>query len=109
MPTTSTGYANVDAFAWTTNPGESGGKCVPGAPATAAYWPAYAEMLVRNAVFHVDSVFNPLAPFAGVTSAKPAKAHKAKAHKANAHKAKAHKPAKKTAKRHHKKKRRQRK
>jgi endoglucanase len=109
VPTTSTGYPNADAFAWTTNPGESGGKCVPGAPATAAYWPAYAEMLVRNAVFHVDSVFNPLAPFGGVTRAKPAKAHKAKAHKAAARKAKAHKPAKKPAKHHKKKRRRQRK
>jgi endoglucanase len=52
-PTTSTGYANVDAFAWTSNPGESGGACVPGAPATGAFWPAYAEMLVRNADFKV--------------------------------------------------------
>ncbi len=109
LPTTSTGYANVDAFAWTTNPGESGGRCVPGAPATGAYWPAYAEMLVRNAVFHVDSNFNPLAPFAGVTRAKPAKAHKAKAHKPKAHKGSAHKPAKHKAKKHPKKKRRQRK
>jgi endoglucanase len=110
VPTTSTGYPNVDAFAWTTNPGESGGRCVPGAPATGAYWPAYAEMLIRNAVFHVDSAFNPLAPFGGATRATPAKphktsAHKAKPHKAPAHKAKkAHKPAK-----HHQKKRRHRK
>ena len=33
-PTTDTGYRNVDAFEWTTNPGESGGACVPGAPPT---------------------------------------------------------------------------
>jgi endoglucanase len=55
LPTTSTGYPNVNAFAWTSNPGESGGACVRGAPPTGAYWPAYALMLVRNAVFHVDS------------------------------------------------------
>jgi endoglucanase len=54
-PTTNTGYPNVDAFAWTSNPGESGGPCVPGAPPTGAYWPAYAVMLVRNADFAVDA------------------------------------------------------
>ena len=53
LPTTNTGYRNVDAFAWTSNPGESGGACVPGAPATGKYWPAYALMLVHNAVFSV--------------------------------------------------------
>jgi endoglucanase len=102
-PTTNTGYPNVDAFAWTTNPGESGGRCVPGAPATGAYWPAYGEMLVRNAVFHVDSAFNPLAPFAGVTRAKPG--HKKSAHKKKpaAHRTRAHKTHKKA--RHHKKRR----
>ena len=52
-PTTNTGYPNVDMFAWTSNPGESGGRCVPGAPATGAYWPAYAQMLVKNADFSV--------------------------------------------------------
>lgn len=52
-PTIDTGYPNVDAFAWTSNPGESGGACVPGAPPTGAYWPAYAAMLVRNADFAV--------------------------------------------------------
>ncbi len=54
-PTTKTGYPNVDAFAWTSNPGESGGACVPGAPPTGAYWPAYGLMLVRNANFSVGS------------------------------------------------------
>jgi endoglucanase len=54
-PTTNTGYRNVDAFAWTSNPGESGGPCVRGAPPTGAFWPAYALMLVRNADFAVDS------------------------------------------------------
>ena len=29
-----TGYPNVDMFAWTSNPGESGGSCVAGAPPT---------------------------------------------------------------------------
>jgi endoglucanase len=52
-PTTSTGYPNVDMFAWTSNPGESGGRCGNGAPATGAYWPASALMLVRNANFTV--------------------------------------------------------
>ena len=52
-PTTATGYPNVDMFAWTSNPGESGGACVPGAPPTGAYWPAYGLMLVRNADFKV--------------------------------------------------------
>jgi endoglucanase len=54
-PTTNTGYPNVDAFAWTSNPGESGGVCVPGAPPTGAYWPAYASSLVANADFTVDT------------------------------------------------------
>lgn len=59
-PTTSTGYANVDMFAWTTNPGESGGQCqapgysLPGAPPTGAYWPKYALMLVKNANYRVS-------------------------------------------------------
>jgi endoglucanase len=52
-PTTSTGYPNVDMFAWTSNPGESGGRCGDGAPPAGAYWPAYALMLVRNADFNV--------------------------------------------------------
>jgi endoglucanase len=60
-PTTKTGYPNVDMFAYTTNPGESGGQCqelgpkyeLPGAPPTGTYWPKYAAMLVRNANFSV--------------------------------------------------------
>lgn len=55
LPTAYTGIPNVDAFAWTSNPGESGGTCVPGAPPTGAYWPAYALMLVRNAKFALDT------------------------------------------------------
>jgi endoglucanase len=57
-PTTNTPYPNLDAFAWTSNPGESGGACVPGAPPTGAYWPAYALGLVSNADFSVDTHFS---------------------------------------------------
>ena len=53
LPTANTGYRNVDMFAWTSNPGESGGSCVAGAPPTGEYWPAYAAMLVQNADFNV--------------------------------------------------------
>jgi endoglucanase len=53
LPTWNTGFPRVDMFAWTSNPGESGGACVPGAPPTAVYWPAYALSLVRNADFNV--------------------------------------------------------
>ena len=53
LPTANTGYPNVDMFAWTSNPGESGGQCVAGAPPTGEYWPAYARLLVRNADFKV--------------------------------------------------------
>jgi endoglucanase len=53
LPTANTGYRNVDMFAWTSNPGESGGQCVAGAPPTGQYWPAYAKSLVQNADFKV--------------------------------------------------------
>jgi endoglucanase len=53
LPTANTGYRNVDMFAWTSNPGESGGQCVAGAPPTGQYWPAYAKSLVQNANFKV--------------------------------------------------------
>jgi endoglucanase len=59
-PTTNTGYPKIDMFAWTTNPGESGGQCkdqstlqLQGAPPTGAYWPKYAAMLVKYANFKV--------------------------------------------------------
>ena len=65
-PTANTGYPNVDAFAWISIPGNSGGRCVPGAPPAGRYWPAYALMLVRNANFSVGQ-----AP-----SARPAHRHK---------------------------------
>jgi endoglucanase len=51
-PTANTGYPDVDMFAWTTNPGESGGPCRPEAPKTGVFWPAYALSLVRNADFN---------------------------------------------------------
>jgi endoglucanase len=53
LPTANTGYPKADMFAWTSNPGESGGSCVAGAPPTGAYWPAYAAMLVQDADFNV--------------------------------------------------------
>ncbi len=58
--TTNTGYRWADAFLWFSNPGGSGGACRPGAPATATYWPAYAVMLVRNAVYKVTGPAYPL-------------------------------------------------
>ncbi|MGH2873133.1 MAG: hypothetical protein ACRDL5_11815, partial [Solirubrobacteraceae bacterium] len=48
-----TGYRNVDGFLWFSNPGGSGGQCVPGAPPPGQFWPARAVMLARNWVDHV--------------------------------------------------------
>ena len=45
--------ADVDMFAWTTNPGEPGGPCRPGAPKTGVFWPAYALPLVHDADFNI--------------------------------------------------------
>jgi endoglucanase len=56
---TNTGYMWVDAFSWFDGPGNSGGRCRPGAPATATFWPAYAAMLVAN---RVSSVTGPRLP-----------------------------------------------
>ena len=53
LPTAATGYPNVDAFAWILHPGESTGRCGAGAPPTGVFWPAYALMLLRNAVYTV--------------------------------------------------------
>jgi endoglucanase len=53
LPTASTHYPNVDAFAWIANPGFSGGRCRPGAPATGVFWPQLAIELVRNADYRV--------------------------------------------------------
>jgi endoglucanase len=52
-PTSRTGFSGVDAFAWVDGPGESGGSCGRGDPPR-GFWPAYALMLVRNAVYTVD-------------------------------------------------------
>ncbi|MGH3261290.1 MAG: glycoside hydrolase family 6 protein, partial [Trebonia sp.] len=40
-----TGYPNADGFLWFSNPGGSGGPCVPGAPPAGQFWPARAVML----------------------------------------------------------------
>ncbi len=94
-PTADTGFPNADAFAWIGNPGESGGACVPGAPATGVYWPAYALMLVRNAVFTVDN------HAAASARASSAAAHHKKHKKVKEHKkGKKHKKATKKAKKH---------
>lgn len=53
LPTASTGYAKVDAFAWIANPGVSGGQCRPGAPPSGVFWPTLALELVRHADFRV--------------------------------------------------------
>jgi endoglucanase len=59
-PTANTGYPNVDMFAWTSNPGESGGQCtapgfsLAGAPPTGQFWDRYALMLVQHANFSVN-------------------------------------------------------
>lgn len=60
-----TGYPGVDGFLWFTNPGGSGGQCVPGAPPTGQFWPAYAVMLARNWVNQVTG------PSQARTSAQP--------------------------------------
>ncbi len=68
---TDTGYKWADGFLWFSNPGGSGGACRPGAPPIAHYWPAYAAMLVRNAVYRVTGPYHPLirngAPSADMT------------------------------------------
>jgi endoglucanase len=61
-----TDYAQTDGLLWFSNPGGSGGQCVPGAPPTGVYWPQYAAMLARNWVNKVSGPkFNLLeSPFA---------------------------------------------
>jgi endoglucanase len=49
-----TGYAGLDGLLWFSNPGGSGGQCVPGAPPTGTYWPKYAEGLVQRWVDRVN-------------------------------------------------------
>ena len=53
LPSADTGVPTVDMFAWTSNPGESGGRCGAGAPAPGVYGPAAAQLLGRNADFKV--------------------------------------------------------
>jgi endoglucanase len=48
QPTTSTGFPLVDAFLWTSIPGNSSGKC-NGGPSAGTFWAARAEMLAQNA------------------------------------------------------------
>lgn len=54
-PTSDTGYADADAFAWIALPGKSGGSCGPGvkAPPTGDFWPADAVGLVRHADYNI--------------------------------------------------------
>jgi endoglucanase len=44
-PTMRTGFADVDAFLWIKDPGESDGSCRSGAPAAGVWWPDYALQL----------------------------------------------------------------
>ena len=53
LPTASTSYPKVDAFAWIANPGVSGGECRPGAPPSGVFWPALAVELVQHEDFQV--------------------------------------------------------
>lgn len=47
-PTTQTGYAHVDAFLWSSPPGNSGGSC-HGGPASGTFWPQRAIDLAAHA------------------------------------------------------------
>ncbi len=69
--TVDTGYKWADGFLWFSNPGGSGGPRRPGAPATAHYWPAYAVMLVRNAVYRVTGPSYPLVHDPGSSDTAP--------------------------------------
>jgi endoglucanase len=72
---TSTGYMWVDAFSWFDSPGRSGGKCVPGAPGTAVFWPAYAIRLVANRVSHVTGPYFPVVLQNGLVAKDPRRKH----------------------------------
>jgi len=52
LPTFSTGFRDVDAFAWIATPGRSSG-CGKGAPPTGRFWVKRALSLVRHADFKV--------------------------------------------------------
>jgi hypothetical protein len=47
-PTTTTGFAPIDAFLWTAVPGNSSGPC-EGGPASGVFWPARAIRLAADA------------------------------------------------------------
>jgi endoglucanase len=68
-----TDYADADGLLWFSNPGGSGGQCVPGAPPTGVFWPAYAAMLAQNWVDQVNGPHYSLfaSPFALATGATP--------------------------------------
>ena len=51
-----TNFAATDGLLWFSNPGGSGGQCVPGAPPTGVFWPERAAELARN---WVDKVTGP--------------------------------------------------
>ncbi len=48
-PTADTGFPNVDAFLWITEPGESAGKCRDGGPPPGIFWPARAIAMASRA------------------------------------------------------------
>jgi endoglucanase len=73
-----TGYPDADGFLWFDNPGNSGGQCVPGAPPTAAFWPAYAVTLAQNWVDHVTGPATGTAP---PTAKHPTSARRQRTHK----------------------------
>ncbi len=56
-----TGYAGADGLLWFSDPGGSGGQCVPGAPPGGTFWPAYAVMLAKNWIHTVGGPRYPLA------------------------------------------------
>jgi endoglucanase len=70
-----TAYPGADGFLWFSNPGGSGGQCVPGAPPTAQFWPAYAVMLAEN---WVDHVTGPATGTATTRTQKPRRQHRHK-------------------------------
>jgi endoglucanase len=90
-----TAYDGLDGLLWFSNPGGSGGSCVPGAPPTGQYWAAYAVMLARN---WVDSISGPSYALVGVdgqaingqiartvTKPRPVKLHVTRHHKRRKH------------------------
>lgn len=92
-----TAYAGNDGLLWFSNPGGSGGQCVPGAPPTGAYWPAYAVMLSRNWVNQISGpsfslLSSPFASTARLSPKRPGPKHTTK-HRTTKHRTK-HRTAK---------------